>query len=712
MFDSRSNCPAKLDRMDNMNAQQITSRPPLCLLVLLGLSLFARPVAAQVFDSGPSESTLFDTVINLPPAPDIVGPNQSIGDDGFNTQLNIFDGGSVDFGFSANSGSEVNINGGEVDDVFSAVAGSEVNVSGGEVGRVFRASSDSEVNISGGRFGWEFGAFSGSVVNISGGTFGRRFAARPDSNLTLIGGEFQLNGEAFSEDTISTSSGDVFSGTLADGSSFIFLDLGASFLPSDSLSGVQLTSATLPTLDLSPIVVSTSNPNLPSGLRPGQTLNLQDGGELGELFEMAGATLNMEGGNLGSFATATNSEINISGGSVDRLFRVLSGSVLNLSGGFIAIRFDAFDGSTVNVSGGSIESGFNAYDGSEINITGGSIEPGFTAVAGSVVNISGGTIGYGFEALLGSNVDFVGGEFQLNGEPFSGATISTNLGDTFTGTFADGSTFVFSDDEFSADSLSDVQLTSAILPALDLAPIIVSTPNPNLPSGLRTGQTLILQDGGELGINFEAINATLNVEGGDLGRFAGALNSEVNISGGSVGRSFKVMAGSEVNIRGGSIGSFFQAQPGSVINISGGVFDSRINVEGGSAVNLFGSDFALDGQPLNDSLSNDIAFTVVARDVTLSGRFEDGSAFSFDLNSAESFIEDFFSSNATLTVTLVPTTTLLGDCNLDGVVDFLDISPFIGILASVTFLTEADCNEDGIVDFLDIAFFIEILSAG
>ncbi len=54
---------------------------------------------------------------------------------------------------------------------------------------------------------------------------------------------------------------------------------------------------------------------------------------------------------------------------------------------------------------------------------------------------------------------------------------------------------------------------------------------------------------------------------------------------------------------------------------------------------------------------------------------------------------------------------LLGDVNMDGVVDFLDIGPFIGLLTNSTFKDEADCNGDGVVNFLDIAPFIGILSA-
>lgn len=54
---------------------------------------------------------------------------------------------------------------------------------------------------------------------------------------------------------------------------------------------------------------------------------------------------------------------------------------------------------------------------------------------------------------------------------------------------------------------------------------------------------------------------------------------------------------------------------------------------------------------------------------------------------------------------------LLGDVNRNGVVDFNDISPFIGLLSSAAFQFEGDMNEDGNVDFLDIAPFIGALSS-
>ena len=54
--------------------------------------------------------------------------------------------------------------------------------------------------------------------------------------------------------------------------------------------------------------------------------------------------------------------------------------------------------------------------------------------------------------------------------------------------------------------------------------------------------------------------------------------------------------------------------------------------------------------------------------------------------------------------------TVLGDCDQNGFVDFSDIAPFILILSGDTFLAEADCDRSGTVDFSDIAPFILILS--
>ena len=56
------------------------------------------------------------------------------------------------------------------------------------------------------------------------------------------------------------------------------------------------------------------------------------------------------------------------------------------------------------------------------------------------------------------------------------------------------------------------------------------------------------------------------------------------------------------------------------------------------------------------------------------------------------------------------TTTLLGDVNLDGEINLLDIGPFIELLSSGRFQTEADMNQDGVVNLTDVQPFVQVLS--
>ncbi len=55
---------------------------------------------------------------------------------------------------------------------------------------------------------------------------------------------------------------------------------------------------------------------------------------------------------------------------------------------------------------------------------------------------------------------------------------------------------------------------------------------------------------------------------------------------------------------------------------------------------------------------------------------------------------------------------LLGDVNLDGVVDLLDVQPFVSLVTTGGFQVEADINMDGFVDLLDVQPFVQILTGG
>ena len=109
------------------------------------------------------------------------------------------------------------------------------------------------------------------------------------------------------------------------------------------------------------------------------------------------------------------------------------------------------------------------------------------------------------------------------------------------------------------------------------------------------------------------------------------------------------------------------------------------------------------GSPIEGWFEYDLAGTEVAGASKISFEF-----FSTDTNDFGIATPTYFAvDNIELVGVVEP---LLGDVNLDGTVDFLDISPFIVVLASQGFQLEADIDGNGVVDFLDISPFITILS--
>ena len=84
------------------------------------------------------------------------------------------------------------------------------------------------------------------------------------------------------------------------------------------------------------------------------------------------------------------------------------------------------------------------------------------------------------------------------------------------------------------------------------------------------------------------------------------------------------------------------------------------------------------------------------------------------LITAEVELQSLSNSNATFeAIVSFPVTEsnfLLGDVNLDGTINFMDIAPFIGRLSTNDFQAEADIDRSGTVDFLDISPFIGLLS--
>ena len=51
-----------------------------------------------------------------------------------------------------------------------------------------------------------------------------------------------------------------------------------------------------------------------------------------------------------------------------------------------------------------------------------------------------------------------------------------------------------------------------------------------------------------------------------------------------------------------------------------------------------------------------------------------------------------------------------GDVNCDGMINLLDIEPFVDLLSTGGFDPKADINQDGFVNLLDIEGFVALLS--
>ena len=239
-----------------------------------------------------------------------------------------------------------------------------------------------------------------------------------------------------------------------------------------------------------------------------------------------------------------------------------------------------------------------------------------------------------------------GGEFQLNGEAFTESTVSLGAGDVFTGTLEDGSVFVFADEV--SDRLVDVRLNQTALPSADLTPVFVTAAMQNA-AGLRSGQTLTLEQGGIIVGEFEAVDGVINVNGGIFADDTAFVNTIINVNDGSLLGDAAAHSGSEFNLLGGTINSLF-AGIGSEINIHGGIFENQLSAIDGSSIDFFATEFFVNGEEVG-FVDFDLPLLIENRNFTLSGTFLDGSDFEYFVGASGG---DFYvSSDANLQLNLV-----------------------------------------------------------
>ncbi len=119
------------------------------------------------------------------------------------------------------------------------------------------------------------------------------------------------------------------------------------------------------------------------------------------------------------------------------------------------------------------------------------------------------------------------------------------------------------------------------------------------------------------------------------------------------------------------------------------------------SISVPAADLADDGQAIvnvsdfffNGDVSDGVPNGVIS-EVSFQSPFGSGNAVDFTLQRISVYVES---------------PVILGDVDMNGTVNFLDIAPFIAILQAGDYKAEADVDESGEVNFLDIPAFIAIL---
>lgn len=736
------------------------------------------------------------------------------------TILNL-SGGSLPWSFEAINSSIINISDGFIGRSFQSRPGSVVNLSGGRIYSYY--DLEGELNMTGGSIGWNFEALPGAVINassgffesnieiddgatanlsgtpvrggvlarggsmlrISGGSFGDNFILESGAMATLVGGEFQIDGVPVAgldtlgnQVAVNVPDGSVVSGTFEDGTPFAF-----STGDQDTISEVTLEAAPLPAVG--PAVITASTDEVPLGIRSGQTLNVDDGS--GVLFNFVagpGSTMNVsEGGRVRNGSKAIGATVNVTGGEVEYGFDAMLGTTVEVSGGEME-RVDVFDGSTVRISGDGEILRVDVKPGGHLDVAGGKviyplIRAGGTAdmtggklmsttqnlfFEGGTLDVSGGQFAGIFSSLGGGEVLLQGGEFMLDGEPVTlGPSAATPVevpdGSVFTGVLADGSPFAFSSLKGDRIGVSSLAMVPTELPTVDLEPIVVSEPSEL--TGLRAGQTMIIEDGGSLGdhsvlhqgssihlrgngsigVGTVLVGASLNVEAGGTGSvtllsgseltvrgegetrevtlYGSHLNvneggsafytflregSHARITGGEVsvgGRGFpiNVESSSSIEFSGGARTSGIVLQDGTSGVVAGGEVIQELDALAGSELEIVATEFLLDGVPIAD-LDPGESLLLDDRQSMLSGTYVGGGTFSFDLSGTNNnFRRDYFDPNAVVTLTRI----LAGDFDGDGIVGMSDYAQWRAEFGTTVDAIGdgADGNYDGIVNAAD-----------
>lgn len=334
-------------------------------------------------------------------------------------------------------------------------------------------------------------------------------------------------------------------------------------------------------------------------------LNLFVGGSIGDSVAAgvingppAEIEINVNGGSIGNRFDAHNgTSLRLNSGSIGDQLTAYDGSSVTIDGGEIGEFFDV-RGANVLVEGGTIGNGFIARNGlrgrdSSVVIRGGMIED-FTSFDGSDVVMFGGTISNNFSVHEGGTATIGGGDFRINGVPIEGlqdvgdaSPVNPPANSVLSGVLIDGSPFIINispRSQFAEDALTLAVFAIPPVGAADL-----ELPRDDVLHGLRSGQTLVVRNGGSTGDGFRALaGSVIEVAGGEVGGYLRSYRASVAVTDGSIGDDFFSLDSNTITLSGGSIGRRFTAGSGSVVNISGGQLGRVSKFEPGSTLNLSG----------------------------------------------------------------------------------------------------------------------------
>lgn len=488
----------------------------------------------------------FNTVINLPPDPDI-GDDVRIPN---STQVNLAEGGTI--------GDNLQLG----------------NTTG---------SFAVELNMSGGSIGDGASAQPGTLTQISGGVVGDDFLVAPGSSLTLVGDDFRVDGvpveglDDFGDSVAIDQRGvTTFTGVLSDGTAFMY-----AFGRTDRKSNVAtITFERAAVAPATPGEIVISGSNAPLSAKAGQTVRVAAGGVVARNF-MAGPTSAVvveQGGAIGRNLEAIDANITLRGGTIGDSLELIQGTGLVIDGGSVGDGIYSSTGGPVTIYGESFR-----VAGVEVP---GLSQPGDEVHLATVVDFTG-LLSDGTPIIFSSiDDDFLSPAAGVNlryaaAPAATPGTIVASTDPVPQGVRGDQTLVVDAGSSVGSHFVAgwgatvNVQTGAAIGRNFEAIGTNVNVEGGTIGPAMDAfeGTGVAVDNGGAIGEGFEAVQSDVDLIDGSIGDNATIGDgASLHVSGGSVGENLSIRRGGSLKVTGGVIGQFFTAFNAERVEVTGGVF--------------------------------------------------------------------------------------------------------------------------------------------